>query len=280
MARMMAEPMRAFLGQPVIIENAGGAAGSIGVGRAVRAPRDGYTLSIGTVSSHVLTGALYSLPWDLEKDLEPIAPLVSEPLMIVGRRDMPAQNLKELIAWLKANPDKASQGNAGFGGVGHVTGVLFQRETNTRFQFVPYRGGGSALQDLLAGQIDLEMEPASNFLPQVRSGNLKAYAIAGKTRLAVGPDIPTVDEVGLPGFYQSAWVGLWLPRGASKDVVNRLSGAVQAVLAEPNLRTRIAELGQEIFPRDQQTPDALAAFQRAEIEKWWPIIKAANIKGE
>src|SRR5215510_9604919 len=196
LGRMMAEPMRAILGQPVIIENVGGAAGSIGVGRAVRAPGDGYTLSIGTTSSHVLTGALYSLQFDLLKDLEPIAPLVSEALMIVGRKSMPAQNLKELIAWLKANPDKASQGHAGVGGVGHVTGISFQRETDTRFQSVPYRGGGPALQDLLAGHIDLEMEAVSNFLQQVRGGNLKAYAVAAKTRLAVAPDIPTVDEAG------------------------------------------------------------------------------------
>ena len=183
MGRMMAEPLRAILGQPIIIENVGGAAGSIGVGRAVRAPGDGYTLSIGTTSSHVLTGALYSLPWDSVKDLEPISPLVSEPLMIVGRKGMPARDLKELIAWLKANPDKASQGHAGVGGVGHVTGISFQRETNTRFQSVPYRGGGPALQDLLAGHIDLEMEAVSNFLQQVRAGNLKAYAVAAKARL-------------------------------------------------------------------------------------------------
>jgi tripartite-type tricarboxylate transporter receptor subunit TctC len=280
MGRMMAEPLRVVLGQPVIIENVGGAAGSIGVGRAVRAAGDGYTLSIGTTSSHVLSGALYSLQWDLMKDLEPIALLVSEPVMIVGRKDMPAQNLKELIAWLKVNPDKASQGHAGIGGVGHVTGVFFQRETNTRFQLVPYRGGGPALHNLVAGQIDLEMEPASNFLEQVRGGNLKAYAVAAKTRLAVAPEIPTVDEAGLPGFYRSVWIGLWMPKGASKDVIAKLNAAVQAVLAEPNLRTRIAGLGQEIFPREQQTPGALATFQKSEIEKWWPIIKAANIKGE
>jgi len=280
LGRMMAEPMRAILGQPVIIENVGGAAGSIGVGRAVRAPGDGYTLSIGTTSSHVLTGALYSLQFDLLKDLEPIAPLVSEALMIVGRKSMPAQNLKELIAWLKANPDKASQGHAGVGGVGHVTGISFQRETDTRFQSVPYRGGGPALQDLLAGHIDLEMEPSSNFLQQVRGGNLKAYAVAAKTRLAVAPDIPTVDEAGLPGFYRSVWIGLWLPKGASKDVIAKLNAAVQAVLSEPNMRTRIAELGQESFPRERQTPEGLADYQKAEVEKWWPIIKAANIKGE
>ena len=280
MGRMMAEPLRAILGQPIIIENVGGAAGSIGVGRAVRAPGDGYTLSIGTTSSHVLTGALYSLPWDSVKDLEPISPLVSEPLMIVGRKGMPAQDLKELIAWLKANPDKASQGHAGVGGVGHVTGISFQRETNTRFQSVPYRGGGPALQDLLAGHIDLEMEAVSNFLQQVRAGNLKAYAVAAKVRLATAPDIPTVDEAGLPGFYRSVWIGLWLPKGASKDLITKLNAAVQAVLAEPKMRTRIAELGQEIFPREQQTPEGLAAHQKAEIEKWWPIIKAAGIKGE
>ena len=280
MARLMAEPMRAFLGQPVIVENVAGAGGSIGAGRAVRAAADGYTLSIGTTSSHVLTGALYSLRWELVKDLDPVAPLVSEPLMIVGRKGLPARDLGELVAWLKANPDKASQGTAGVGGLGHVTGIVFQRETNTRFQFVPYRGGGPALQDLLAGQIDLEMEPASNFLQQLRSGDLRAYAVAAKTRLATAPDVPTVDEAGLPGFYRSIWIGLWLPKGAPGDIASRLNAAVQVALAEPKLRTRITELGQEIFPPEQQTPEALATLQAAEIEKWWPVIKQANIKGE
>jgi tripartite-type tricarboxylate transporter receptor subunit TctC len=280
MARLMAEPMRAFLGQPVIVENVGGAAGSIGVGRAVRAAPDGYTLSIGTTSSHVLTGALYALRWDLVKDLEPLAPLASEPLMIVGRKGIPAQSLSELIAWLKANPDKASQGTAGVGNMGHVTGLFFQRETSTHFQFVPYRGGGPALQDLLAGQIDLEMEPSSNFVEQLRAGNLKGYAVAARTRLATAPDVPSVDEAGLPGFYRSIWIGLWLPKGAPRDIVGRLHAAVQTALADARVRTRIAELGQEIFPREQQTPEALAALQAAEIEKWWPVIKAANIKGE
>ena len=280
MARLMAEPMRAFLGQPVIVENVAGAGGSIGAGRAVRAAADGYTLSIGTTSSHVLTGALYSLRWELVKDLDPVAPLVSEPLMIVGRKGLPARDLGELVAWLKANPDKASQGTAGVGGLGHVTGIVFQRETNTRFQFVPYRGGGPALQDLLAGQIDLEMEPSSNFLQQLRSGELRAYAVAAKTRLATAPDVPTADEAGLPGFYRSIWIGLWLPKGAPRDIASRLNAAVQVALAEPKLRTRIAELGQEIFPPEQQTPEALAALQAAEIAKWWPVIKQANIKGE
>jgi tripartite-type tricarboxylate transporter receptor subunit TctC len=280
MARLMAEPMRAFLGEPVIIENVGGAAGTIGVGRAVRAAPDGYTLSIGTTSSHVLTGALYALRWDLVKDLEPLAPLVSEPLMIVGRKGIPAQSLRELIAWLKANPDKASQGTAGVGNVGHIAGVFFQRETNTHFQFVPYRGGGPALQDLLAGNIDLEMEPSSNFIEQLRAGNLKGYAVAARTRLATAPDVPSVDEAGLPGFYRSIWIGLWLPKGAPREIAGRLHGAVQAGLADARVHTRIAELGQEIFPREQQTPEALAALQAAEIEKWWPVIKAANIKGQ
>ena len=280
MARLMAEPMRAFLGQPVIVENVAGAGGSIGAGRAVRAAADGYTLSIGTTSSHVLTGALYSLRWELVRDLDPVAPLVSEPLMIVGRKGLPARDLGELVAWLKANPDKASQGTAGVGGLGHVTGIVFQRETHTRFQFVPYRGGGPALQDLLAGQIDLEMEPASNFLQQLRSGDLRAYAVAAKTRLATAPDVPTVDEARLPGFYRSIWIGLWLPKGAPRDIASRLNAAVQVALAEPKLRTRIAELGQEMFPPEQQTPEALAALQAAEIEKWWPVIKQANIKGE
>jgi tripartite-type tricarboxylate transporter receptor subunit TctC len=280
MARLMAEPMRGFLGQPVIVENVAGAGGSIGAGRGVRAAADGYTLSIGTTSSHVLTGALYSLRWDLVKDFDPVAPLISEPLMIVGRKGLPAQNLSELVAWLKANADKASQGTAGVGGLGHVTGLVFQRETSTRFQFVPNRGGGPALQDLLAGLIDLEMEPSSNFLEQLRAGNLVAYAVAAKTRLATAPAVPTVDEAGLPGFYRSIWIGLWLPKGTSRDIAGKLSAAVQVALADPELRRRIAELGQEIFPPEQRTTAGLGALQAAEIEKWWPVIKAANIKGE
>jgi tripartite-type tricarboxylate transporter receptor subunit TctC len=280
MARIIAEPLRAILGQPVIIENVSGAAGTIGVGRAVRAAADGYTLSIGTISSHVLAGALYTLQFDLLKDLQPIAALVSEPILIVGRKDLPAQNLKDLIAWLKANPDKASQGHAGVGGVGHVTGVFFQRETNTRFQFVPYRGGGPALQDLLAGHTDLEMEPVSNFLEQVRGGNLKPYAIAAGARISVLPDVPTVDEVGLADFHRLAWIGLWMPKGASSEVVRKINAGVQTVLADQTIRTRVSLLGQEIFPRDRQTPEGLAAFQKSETEKWWPIIRAANIRGE
>jgi tripartite-type tricarboxylate transporter receptor subunit TctC len=280
MGRMMAEPMRAVLGQPIIIENVAGAGGTIGVGRAARAAPDGYTLSIGTISSHVLSGALYTLPWDLLRDFQPIAPLVSEPLLIVGRKDMPARDLRELIAWLKANPNKASQGHAGIGATGHITGIFFQRETGTRFQSVPYRGGGPALQDLLAGHIDLEMEPVSNFLEQIRAGNLKPYAIAAKARISAAPDIPTVDEAGLPGFHQSAWVGLWMPKGAPANVLGKLLTAVQAAMAEANIRKRIAELGQQSFPPDQQTPDGLATFQHAEMERWWPIIKASGIKPE
>jgi tripartite-type tricarboxylate transporter receptor subunit TctC len=280
MARMMAEPLRAILGQPVVIENVSGAVGSIGVGRAVRAPADGYTLHIGSISSHVLAGAVYNLRFDLLKDLQPIAALVSEPILIIGGKDMPAHNLKDLIAWLKANPDKASQGHAGVGGVGHVTGVFFQLETKTRFQFVPYRGGGPALQDLLAGHTDLEIKPVSNFLEQVRGGNLKPYAIAGRARISVAPDIPTVDEAGLPDFHRLVWIGLWMPKGASSEMIRKVNTAVQTVLAEPSLRARVSQLGQEIFPLEQQTPDGLAAFQRSEIEKWWPIIKAAGIKAE
>ena len=280
MARLMAEPIRSVLGQPVVVENVGGAGGSIGAGRAARAAPDGYTLSIGTTSSHVLTGALYSLQWDLVKDLEPVAPLVSEPLMIVGRNDLPARNLAEFVTWLRANRDKASQGTAGVGGLGHVTGLVFQRETDTRFQFVPYRGGGPALQDLLAGRIDLEMEPSSNFIEQLRARNLKAFAVTAKSRLATAPDVPTADEAGLPGFYRSIWIGLWLPKGTPRDIARKINVAAQVALADPKLRTRITELGQELYPREQQTPEALAALEAAEIEKWWPVIKAANIKGE
>jgi tripartite-type tricarboxylate transporter receptor subunit TctC len=272
--------MRGILNQSIIMENIGGAAGSIGVGRAVRSPADGYTLNIGSVSSHVLAGAIYPLPYDLVKDLEPVALLAFEPLMIVGRKSMPGEDLKGLIAWLKANPGKASEGNPGTGSLGQVIGALFQKETGTQFQSVPYRGGGPAIQDLVAGHIDLMIEPTSNFAQYIPSGAVKPYAVAAGTRVSAAPQVPTVDEAGLPGFYASLWLGLWLPKGTPKDVITKLNGAAIEALADPAVRQRLADIGQSVPPREQQTPEALRAFQKAEIEKWWPIIKAANIKGE
>jgi tripartite-type tricarboxylate transporter receptor subunit TctC len=280
LARIMAERMRAFLGQPIVIENVAGAAGSIGVGRAVRAPADGYALSIGTLSTHVLIGALYPLAFDLRSDLEPIAQLATEPLLIVGKKGLPADDLKQLTAWLEANPGKASAGIAGVGATGHVTGIFFQTATRTRFAFVPYRGNGPALADLIAGQIDLMIEPSSNFLSQLRAGSIKAFAVTAKMRLAAAPDIPTTDEAGLSGFHASLWYGLWVPKGTPKEVVRTLNAAVVAALTDQAVSRRFADLALEIPPPERRTPEALGALQRDEIEKWWPVIKAANIKAE
>jgi tripartite-type tricarboxylate transporter receptor subunit TctC len=280
LARIIGERMGRSLGQSIIVEDVTGAAGSIGVARVVHAPADGYTLSIGTLTTHVLIGGLYALPFDLLTDFEPIAQLAAEPLLIVGRKSLPANSLKELIAYLKAKPDTASVGIAGVGAAGHLTGIAFQRETGTHFGFVPYRGNGPATQDLVAGQIDLMIEPSSNFQSLVRAGSIKAFAVTSKTRFAMAPDIPTVDEAGLPGFHSSLWYGIWAPKGTPKPVIDRLNAAVTDALADPAVRKRLADLGLEIPSRDRQTPEALAALQRAEIEKWWPIIRAANIKGE
>src|ERR1700736_1019159 len=225
--RFLAEKMRGMLGQPVVIENVAGASGGIGVGRAVRAPADGYTLSIGTSTTHMLTGGLYALQFDLLNDLEPIILIGSVPLLIVGRKSLPADDLKGLIAWLKANPDKASVGIAGVGATGHLTGISFQKETATRFQFVPYRGNAPAMQDLLAEQIDFMIEPSSNFKSLVGAGSVKPYAVTGRTRLASSPDIPTVDEAGLPGFFASLWYGLWVPKDTPKDIIARLNAAMR-----------------------------------------------------
>ena len=280
LARFLGEQMRAILGQPIIVENIGGAAGSIGVGRAVRSPADGYTLSIGTSTTHMLTGGLYALSFDLLKDLEPVILIGSEPLLIVGKKALPADDLKGLIGWLKANPDKASVGIAGVGAAGHLTGISFQKETGTKFQFVPYRGNAPAMQDLLAGNIDFMIEPSSNFKSLVAVGSIKPFAITGRTRLPSSPDIPTADEAGLSGFFASLWYGLWVPKDTPKDIIARLNATLAQVLADPAVQKRLEELGIQITPVAQQSPEALRNFQKAEMERWWPIIKASNIKAE
>ncbi|MDO8400288.1 MAG: tripartite tricarboxylate transporter substrate-binding protein [Bradyrhizobium sp.] len=278
LARFLAEQMRPILDQPVAIENVGGAAGSLGVGRAVRSAADGYTLSIGTSTTHMLTGGLYALPFDLLKDLDPIIQIGSEPLLIVGKKGLPADDLKGLIGWLKANPDTASVGIAGVGATGHLTGISFQKETGTKFQFVPYRGNGPAMQDLLSGQIDFMIEPSSNFRSLLGAGSVKPFAITGRARLPSSPDIPTADEAGLSGFFASLWYGLWVPKDTPKDVVAKLNATMMQVLADPQVQKRFTELGIGITPSAQQSPEALRAFQKAEAERWWPIIKASNIK--
>jgi len=278
LARVLAERMRTSLGQPIVIDNVAGGAGRIGTGRSARATPDGYTLVTGSAGTHMANGALYTLNYDVIGDFEPVSLLAATPQLIVSKKTMPANHLKELIAWLKANPDKASQGTSGIGGYSHLAGVLFQKRTGTRFQFVFYRGGAQTMQDLVSGQIDLMIDQASNALPQALSGNVKAYAVAAQRRLVEAPDIPTVDEAGLPGFHFSHWYAFFAPKGTPKSIVGKLNTAAVEALNDTTVRRQLTDLGQEIFPRDQRTPEALAAFHRAEIEKWWPLIKAAGIK--
>ena len=280
LARIVTEHMRPLLSQPVIVENVTGAGGSIGVGRVARAPPDGYTLINGIWSTHVTNGAVYKLKYDVLGDFAPIALLTSNPQLIVAKKSMVANDLQGFIAWLRANPDKALAGTAGVGSPQHILGVQFQNATGTRFQFVHYRGGAPAMQDLVAEQIDLIISDLVTSLPQIRSGHIKAYAVTSSERLASAPEIPTVDEAGLPVFHTAVWNAIWAPKGTPEDIIAKLNTAVVDSLGDSTVRERLADLGQQVVPRDQQTPNALAALHKAEIDKWWPIIKAANIKAE
>ena len=278
LARMLADPMGKSLGQTVIVEDLAGAAGGIGVAKVVHSAADGYTLCVGTLTTNVLIGGLYKLDFNLLTDLVPIAELAYEPLMLCVKNGLPAKDLKELIAWLKANPGKASVGIPGVGSTGNLAGISLQKATGTTFQFVPYRGDGPAVQDMMAGQIDMMLEPSSNFTAQVKAGTIRAIAVTAKSRLANLPDVPTTDEAGLPGFYASIWFGMWAPKGTPSDALAKIHAATVAALANANVKDKLNALGQQIASPELQASEAFGAFQKAEAEKWWPIIKAANIK--
>jgi tripartite-type tricarboxylate transporter receptor subunit TctC len=279
-ARIMAEGMRASLGQPVIVENVTGAGGSIGVGRVAHSAPDGYTIGIGQWGTNMANGAIYPLQYDIINDFEPIALIATQPFMIVARKTMPANNLQELVAWLKANDGKATEGNSGVGSPSHVAGILFQNLIGAKWTMVPYRSAGLSIQDLVAGQIDVMLDTPAVSGALVKAGSIKAYAVTAKNRVPVVSDLPTTDEAGLPGFYFSFWHAVWAPKGTPKAVVAKLNEAVVNALANPVVRKRLTDLAQDIFPPEQLTPEALLAFHKAEAEKWWPIIKAAGIKAE
>ncbi|MDB5807259.1 MAG: tricarboxylate binding receptor [Betaproteobacteria bacterium] len=280
LGRILAERMGKSLNGTVLVENTVGAAGSIGVGRVARAPADGYMLSLGHWGTHVVNGAIYKLDYDLRTAFDPVAQLVSNPQVLVSKIVVPAHNLKELNAWVKANQDKISMATSGIGAPNHVAGVYYGNIIGAKLLLVPYRGAGPALQDVIAGQVDLMFDQAFNSIPHLRAGKIRGYAVTAPTRLASAPDLPTVDEAGLPGLYISIWHGLWVPHGTPKPVVMKLNTAIVDTLADPAVRKRLTDMGQELPTREQETPEALAAYHKAEIDKWWPVIRAAGIKGE
>jgi tripartite-type tricarboxylate transporter receptor subunit TctC len=278
MARILAERMKVTLGEQVLVENVTGAGGSVGVGRAVRSAPDGYTVSFGHLGTHVANGAVYKLGYDLVTDLEPVALLPSNPMIIVSKKTVPATSLKEFIAWLKAQPTPPTAGTAGAGSGSHIAGLYFENIAGIKLQYVPYRGTGPAMNDLVAGQIDLIVDQTSNSIGQVRAGNIRAYAITDSKRVQSASDIPTVDEAGLPGFHMTLWSGLWVPKGTPKDIVAKLNAATIDALNDPAVRKQLENLGLQMPPKDKLAPEALGAWQKVEIAKWWPIIKAANVK--
>jgi tripartite-type tricarboxylate transporter receptor subunit TctC len=280
MARILAERMKVALGEAVLIENVTGAGGSIGVGRAVRSPPDGYTVSFGHLGTHVANGAIYKLGYDLVADLEPVVLLPSNPMIVVSKNAVPAKSLGELLAWLKARPQPAAAGTAGAGSGSHIAGLYFENITGIRLQYVPYRGTGPAMNDLVAGQIDLIVDQLSNSINQVRAGTIRGYAVTDAKRAESATDIPTADEAGLPGFHMTLWSGMWVPKGTPKEIIARLNATMTQVLADSKVKQRFEELGIQITPLPQQSQEALRAFQQQEADRWWPIIKASGIKAE
>ena len=280
MARILAERMKVALGEAVLIENVTGAGGSIGVGRAVRSPPDGYTISFGHLGTHVANGAIYKLGYDLVADLEPVVLLPSNTMIVVSKNAVPAKSLGELLAWLKARPAPAAAGTAGAGSGSHIAGLYFENVTGIRLQYVPYRGTGPAMNDLVAGQIDLIVDQLSNSINQVRAGTIRGYAVTDAKRAESATDIPTADEAGLPGFRMTLWSGLWVPKGTPKEIITRLNAAAVEALNDPSVRKQLENIGLQMPPQDQLSPQALGDWQKAEIAKWWPMLKAANVKVE
>jgi tripartite-type tricarboxylate transporter receptor subunit TctC len=280
MTRILAERMQRTLGQTITVENVTGAGGSLGVGRAVRAAPDGYTISFGHLGTHVANGAIYKLGYDLVDDLAPVVLLPSNPMIVVSKNAVPAKTLEELLAWLKARPGPPTAGTAGAGSGSHIAGLYFEKVTGIKLQYVPYRGTAPALNDLVAGQIDIIIDQTSNSISQVRAGTIRAYAVTDDRRVESAPDIPTTDEAGLPGFHMTLWSGLWVPKGTPNDIIAKLNAAAVAALSDPTVRKKLEDLGLEMPPKDQLSPGALGTWQKAEIAKWWPMIKAANVKVE
>jgi tripartite-type tricarboxylate transporter receptor subunit TctC len=280
MMRILGERMKTTLGQAILIENVTGAGGSIGVGRAVRSPPDGYTLSFGHLGTHVANGAIYKLGYDLVADLEPVVLLPSNPMVVVTKNAVPAKSLGELLAWLRSRPTPAAAGTAGAGSGSHIAGLYFESITGIKLQYVPYRGTAPALNDLVAGQIDLIVDQTSNSINQIRAGTIRAYAVTDEKRVESAPDIPTTDEAGLPGFHMTLWSGLWVPKGTPTEIVAKLNAAAVEALNDPTVRKQLENLGLQMPPQDQMAPQALGTWQKAEIAKWWPMIKAADVKVE
>jgi tripartite-type tricarboxylate transporter receptor subunit TctC len=280
MTRILAERMQRTLGQTITVENVTGAGGSLGVGRAVRAAPDGYTISFGHLGTHVANGAIYKLGYDLVDDLAPVVLLPSNPMIVVSKNAVPAKTLKELLTWLKARPGPPTAGTAGAGSGSHIAGLYFEKVTGIKLQYVPYRGTAPALNDLVAGQIDIIIDQTSNSISQVRAGTIRAYAVTDDQRVESAPDIPTTDEAGLPGFHMTLWSGLWVPKGTPNDIIAKLNAAAVAALSDPAVHKKLEDLGLEMPPKDQLSPEALGTWQKAEIAKWWPMIKAANVKVE